>query len=304
MEIREFAQKVQQKIMKRLGGDASVDLIEVEKNNQVKLLGLSILPKGCNISPTIYLNSFWEAYEEGATMAMVVEKIMQVYGEDTPRQNIDMSFFKDFEKVKDRICYRIINCDKNKELFEKIPHIDYLDLAICFFYSYQGEELGKGSILINNSHAEMWGTNAEELFALAQCNSPQLFPWECHSMESMIETLMCMEQGEEGAVQEPAGQLLADVPMQILTNVDKFHGAACILYPGVLEEIAGRLSANLYILPSSVHEVILIPDTGCLQGEHLKEMISEVNGTRVEPEEILADSLYYFDRTEKKVRII
>ncbi len=305
MEIREFAQKVQQQLMERLGDGFRIEWTEVEKNNQVKLLGLSISSKEWNVAPTIYLNSFWKAYEEGADIAMVTDKILQIYREDTPRKNIDISFFKEFGKVRERICYRLVNYEKNKALLEGIPHIPYLDLAICFFYAYRGEELGKGSILINDSHVQMWGASTEELFALAQRNSPQLFPWECSAMETMIERLMHSEQEEEGEdMQEAAEQFLAAFPMQVLTNGERVYGATCILYPGVLETIANRLSADLYLLPSSVHEVILLPDTGQLHSVQLKEMVAEVNGTQVEPEEILSDSLYYYDRTEKKVRIL
>ena len=95
-----------------------------------------------------------------------------------------------------------------------------------------------------------------------------------------------------------------EVPLRVLSNVKRVHGAICMLYPDVLENLAQEEQRSFYILPSSVHEVILLADTGSgLPGE-LKAMIAEVNSTQVAPEEVLSDSLYYYDFTDKKVKII
>lgn len=303
MEMREFAEKVRKAMTEVLGDGYEVKLQEVQKNNGVRLQGLLILTEKQNISPTIYLKPFWEAYEGGVTLADLVKRILQIYREDTPGESVDMSFFRDFEKVKDRICYRLIDAKQNKELLEKIPHIPFLDLAICFYYAYEGEALGSGSILIYHTHMNLWKTGTTDLMRLAQVNTPRLFPWECNSMESVIRELY--EQENEGNFTgDEQQQFLTEVSMCILSNRQRIFGAACILYPGVLEELARKADANLFILPSSVHEVILLPDSRQEDPLQLKSMIYEVNRTQLEPEEVLSDSLYYFERLEKNVRII
>lgn len=176
MEIKRFAQNVQAAVQKDLGQGYKVTLKDIAKNNGVTLSGMIITAEGQNIAPTIYLDSFHEAYEGGVSFERIVEKILEVYRTDTPSQSIDMEFFRDFEKVKDRICYKLINREKNEELLSQIPHKEFLDLEICFYYAYQGEALGNGSILIFNTHLEMWDTSIEELFALAQENTPAIFP--------------------------------------------------------------------------------------------------------------------------------
>lgn len=286
MEIREFAEKVQKAVALVLGEEYKVKLQEVRKNNGVFLQGLIILKEKQNVSPTIYLQPFWEAYEEGVTLLEVVTRILQIYKEDVPRDNIDMTFFRDFDKVKDRICYRLIHAERNEELLKEIPYVPFLDLAICFYYAYEGEALGNGSILIHNSHMGMWKTNIAELMCLAQHNTPRLFPWECGSMESIV------------------GEIKEEIPLYIVTNKQKIHGAACILYPNLLTGIGEGMNANFYILPSSVHEVILLTDSGNESQVQLRKMIAEVNRTQVEPEEVLSDSLYYFDRMAKQVKIV
>ncbi len=307
MEMTEFAKKIQRAMTEVLGEEYEVRLQEVQKNNGVVLQGLLIMAKQQNVSPTIYLKPFWEAYERGVTLAEVVSRILQIYREDTPNGNIDMNFFRDFERVKDRICYRLIDAEKNGKLLEKIPYIRFLDLAICFYYAYDSKELGNGTILIYNSHVAMWNTNVKEIMKYAQSNTQSIFPWENSSMEHVIKELMQEHEEllEEGILGEDEQQMfLKEVPMQILSNRQKTFGAACMLYPGLLEKIAEKENANLYILPSSVHELILLPDHGTEDCEQLRAMIGEVNRTELEPEEILSDNLYYYDRLEKNVKIV
>jgi len=288
-----------------LGEGYEVKLQEVQKNNGVRLLGLLILTEKQNVSPTIYLKPFWEAYENGVTLAELVSRVLQIYREDTPAESVDMSFFRDFQQVKGRICYRLIDGKQNRELLEKIPHIPFLDMAICFYYAYEGEHLGKGTILIYNTHAKMWQATVSDLMKLAQENTPRLFPWECNSMESLIREMFGEEEVQGiRLTEEEQKQLKKELPMRILSNEQRVHGAACILYPGILEKIAAEVSANLFILPSSVHEVILLPDKGEEDAGQLKSMIREVNRTQLEPEEVLSDSLYYFDCLKKHVKIV
>lgn len=305
MEMREFAEKVRRAMSEVLGDGYEVRLQEVQKNNGVRLQGLLILTEKQNVSPTIYLKPFWEAYEGGVTLADLVSKILQIYREDTPGESIDMSFFKEFEKVKDRICYRLINARQNKALLERIPHIPFLDLAVCFYYAYESEVLGSGTILIYNTHVNMWQTGTAELMRLAQVNTPRLFPWECSSMDAVVRELLSQDAEQSWWLsEEEKQQLMKELPMQILSNEQRIHGAACILYPGLLEELAQKTDANLYILPSSVHEVILLPDHKEEDPEQLRAMVREVNCTQLEPEEVLSDNLYYFDCLKKNVTII
>lgn len=302
--MNEFARLVQEQISERLGESYQITLQEVCKNNRVTLQGLVILSETKNVSPTIYLKPFWEAHEKGMALEAVVDKILQIYWEDTPNKKVNMNFFKHFDKVQDRICYRLIHAGKNAELLKGIPHIEFLDLAICFFYAYHGRILGEGSILIHNDHMEMWGTSTAELLRLAQENTPRLFPWECNSMEDVIQELMREQKGRYHIDREAQEAVFSGVPMRILSNRKRVQGAACILYPDVLEQLSAQAGGNLYILPSSIHEVILLVDGGKEQPELLKEMIFDVNRTQVEPEEVLSDSLYYYDRTKKSVKIL
>ena len=165
MEMTVFRTKVQRAVSEALGEEYSVELREVQKNNGVILQGLMIRRAQENMMPTIYLNSFLKAYEEGVTFADIIRKIVTVYREDAVGKQIDISFFTDFEKVKDRICFRLINRDKNRSFLEKVPYIPVLDLAACFYYAYDGNGVQNGMIPIYNNHMSAWNVTDRELFA-------------------------------------------------------------------------------------------------------------------------------------------
>lgn len=301
MNIGDFAEKICVAVERKLGRGFHTEVREVRKNNGIILHGILIMSEGQKIVPNIYLEHFLEDFESGTSFDTVVCRLLSVYQNDVPKENIDMGFFKTFETVKDRICYRLVGRKSNGALLEEIPHMDFLDMAVCFYYSYQNEPFGDGNILIYNSHMEMWDTCMEELFRLAQENTPRIFPWECSGLGEILEEAS-NQGGDSGSVfpEEEAGGTYPDIPMKVLSNRKRLHGAACILYPGVLDKIAGE-KGNLFIIPSSIHETILLPDDKTISAGVLKGMIHEVNITQVSPDEVLSDSLYYYDAGKKEV---
>lgn len=305
MEMNIFAGKVRDAVEKKLGEAYKVEVREVQKNNGVVLHGLLILTDDRNVIPTLYLEPFWEAYESGTSLAEIVRRLIRIYREDLPGTSIDMDFFRHFTGVSERICYRLIRQKENEELLKDIPYIPFLDLAICFFYAYRGEALGEGAILIHNSHMELWNTTVKELLELAQKNTPVLFPWRCNSMEQVLREMMTEEEYmAEMPDAEESEDFFAGNPLWVLSNEQRAQGASCILYPGLLKQLAEKEKKSFYILPSSIHEVILLTDQGMETHQQLKDMIAEVNRTQVAPEEVLSDSLYYYDFLKEKIQIV
>ena len=296
MNMNEFSQKVCRAVKEELGEKYSVELKEVRKNNGVLLHGLLISSGNQNVVPTIYLEHFFRAYEEGMTFAEVLRRLLEVYGKDVPARSVDMDFFRDFDRVRERICYRLVGQAGNEELLKDVPHVEFLDMAVCFFYAYKGKELGEGSILIHNSHMKMWNCSVTDLMGLAKQNTPALFPWQCCTMEEVIRDMLDREHQDK--------LLAEEVPMKVLSNRQRMNGAVCLIYPDVLERLAEEYETDLYILPSSIHETILLADSGREKPGELKAMIVQVNRTQVAPEEVLTDSLYRYDRRKKRVEVI
>ena len=301
MEMKAFAEMICGEVRKGLGKGACVEVREIGKNNGTVLHGLLARKEGRNVSPAVYLETYLEDYESGAALGPIIQNVTGICREALDREPVDMGFLRSFERVRDRICYRLVGRKKNGALLEGIPYIEFLDLAFCFYYAYNGE-LGDGTIQISNAHMEMWDSNTMELFALSKRNTPRLFPWECSGLQDILEDMAGLD-GDGAASKDVAEALQKEVPMMVLSNTARLHGAVCMLYPGVLAGMADRVGGDLFILPSSIHEVILLPDTGNEDGEALKLMVQEVNSTAVAPEEVLSDTLYRYDRARGRVRI-
>lgn len=298
MEISTFKVKVQKAVQEALGQEYTVELREVCKNNGVVLQGLMIRKEEDRVMPTIYLNSFWEAYEAGVTFADIIKKIVSIYREDGIGKKLDVSFFAEFDKVKDRICFRLLNREKNKEFLEQAPYIPMLDLAICFYYALDSAGLHQGTIPISRSHLKIWGVSEKDLLECALRNTPRLYPYEVIPMENVLEDLL--QELPEDARQE----ILQRMSMKILTNSRKTYGACSILYPGLLEQMAEEMNGDIYLIPSSVHEMLVLPKDQERSEEELREMIDEVNQSEISPEEVLSDHLYIYSRKEKKISLL
>ena len=129
MSYQEFLDEIL-KIMKDIYPNCTVEIIDVTKLNNVSLKGLVIRANGTNVVPNIYMESFYKLYKWNWKMEEIVQKIKETYEQGLPTNKIDMSFFKKYELVKDKIVYRLINADQNADLLRSIPHIRFWDLAI------------------------------------------------------------------------------------------------------------------------------------------------------------------------------
>lgn len=299
MEMTEFARKVCVAVQGELDETYKVELKTIRKNNGVKLQGLLIMAPGCNISPTIYMESFLDAYENGCTFRDIINQILDIYYMKRPKELIEMEFFSDFNKVCDRICFKLINKKENADILDEIPYIDFMDLAICFFYSCGEKGLGEGTVLIYNSHVKMWNCSVKVLMEYAMKNTPVIYPVKKLSIIEMLQDLGMQEDWDS---EEPIS--VGKSGMEILTNAKKTQGAAAILYPGVLEELARQKKKGFYIIPSSIHETLLLDEDRAGETDSVKRMIYEINREHVAKEEVLSDNLYYYDFKDKTVRIV
>ncbi len=297
MNFKQFCENIYQSIVDFYGGDVSVRLQEINKNNGVTLTGLLLTEKENKLTPAIYLEGYFEDYRQGRKIGELVMEIVQVYEKMRKNQQVNVHFFSDYQKAKERICYKLIHYRRNQALMLEIPHVRYLNLAVVFYYAYENPQLGSGTILIRNSHKESWNVTTEELFQQAKENTERIFPADLIRMEEIIEELEPEGFEEEGREEENM------IPMFVLTNGRRQFGAISIFYPGILKNLANKMNADLFILPSSIHEMILLPDVG-EKAECLREMVKDVNRTQVAEEEVLSDSVYYYDRTLGRISLL
>lgn len=292
MEIKVFTEIIREELEKRIGLEVRAQ--EVRKNNNVILHGINITEKDSNISPVIYMESYHEAYEQGTEFSEIAEQIYKVYQREKLGDSFDVKWFRDWENVKGQVAYKLINYVENVELLESIPHERFLDLVKVYYVSVNSEKLGKGTILIHNSHLDMWGVSSEQLGAVADENTPKLFPVEVKSMCDMIIELgfPYMEECE------------AFPKMYVMSNNVRVLGAATMCYGDAIKDFAKEVDSDIIILPSSLHELILVPLKADIVVEAFKSMVYEVNRTQVVDEEVLSDSVYIYRRKDNFVEIV
>lgn len=302
MEFANFTTLVREEVERRTGDCYKVRLNDVRKNNGVVLRGLTVTQDDSNISPTIYLNHYYEEYINGrATLVNVVNDVMDTYHKNKVNQSVDMKYFLNYESVKHRIVYKLINTEKNKELLEDIPHMDFLDLSIVFQCLVAQEDLGTASILIHNVHMKLWDVSVETLYQAAKENTQRLQKYEIKSMADVLCEIMNSENPEEFDYNECKSEFSDHVPMYVLSNRSRVEGAACMLYPDLIQDFANVIGSSFYIIPSSIHELLLLPTEHTDESKEIKKMIREINDTQVKTEEILSYSLYLYDKEEGKI---
>ena len=299
MEFINFTTIVKNEIEKRAGKNYHVRLKDVRKNNGIILSGLTVMQDDSNISPTIYLNAYFEAYQSGqATLGMVIDDVMEVYERNRVNRTVDVRQFLNFDMVKNRIVFKLINTEKNQELLKDVPHIPFYDLSIVFQFLITEENFGNATILIHNAHLQIWGISVETLYQKAQQNASVLNPYEIKNMQEVL----CEYIPDK---EEDIGQAINNtVPVYVLSNKNRLFGASCILYPELIRDFAQAVGSDLYIIPSSVHEVLLLPTHGTEESEDIKRMVQEVNDTQVETEDVLSYSVYFFDKEKNSFAIL
>lgn len=287
MTYDDFLCCVQTRVQKALGEEVRVLLHRVPKNNGILLDGLSIQEGEEGISPTIYLNDFYLEFQRGAELPRLVEEILDLYKSSRIEGKIDTGFYKEYDNVRERVSCKLVSFELNRGLLKKVPYVRYLDLAVVFCYLMEHQDLGSGTILIYNSHLDMWRVTKEELYRQARENTLRLVPWEFYSMQEAVRELM-EEQESPQDLPEPY------LPMYVLTNRDRNLGASVILFDQVLSEVGERLGEDYYILPSSIHEVIVIPAGFAIPKKELEDMVREINTTQVLAQEVLSDRVYFY----------
>lgn len=289
----EFKEKILEKAEEEIEGRATIRT--VQKNNGVKLDALVIMSMESNVSPSIYLNPYYKEYmdctdREGA-LDEIWGEIKQTYFNYLPNENVNMDFLYDFNRVKGRIHMRIVSMEKNEEFLEQLAYVPYLDLAVVFTIAMSMEDSVRATITVRKEFLECWGVDETELWKVA-----------CENMAEDYELIsMSKIMGDHlGKCEEPE----LDPNLYILTNHSKVHGAVTMVQPGVLCHAAEELSAKkLVILPSSVHEVLLVVADDEMDMNWFNNMVREVNSTQVMPEEVLSDHVYVYDRESDEVKI-
>lgn len=294
MNFKAFTDSITQLLQEKMGEDCTITVTKVLKNNDICLTGVVIMEESDSISPTIYLEEPYRQYQDGASLEEIVEDITTVYDKHAHNVNLDMDFFRQYEAVEERIYHKVINYEKNRKLLDDVPYFRWHDLAVIFYYAMEEAAFGRASILIHNNHLDMWGQPAEVVYRTACRNMKQHMPDLVLPMWRLLEDTMGIRMEESES----------SMPLYVLTNRERIFGASAMLYSDKVRKLAEELNTDLLILPSSVHEVLLLPDDKAQDYDFYRQMVSEVNRTQVDPEEVLSFNLYRYDREKAEIEAI
>ncbi len=285
MTYEAYLTRLEQKILQRMTGEESVKRVRILKNNGVELDGFSYYVEGHRERPTVYVNDYYREELTDQELLTIADQILKTLRESRMFSSQNLDQILDFEKLKNRIRYRLISREKNEALLREVPWVPFLDLAAVFYFRIPEEMVEHATALIRNGHMEFWEVTHEELSRTA--------------MENMAEEQVFLEPME--SFMECAGFEPMSSGMYVLSNLQKEYGAAVIMDQRVQRMCCERLGEDFYIIPSSVHELLLLPESLSTGREDLDCLIQEVNATCVSREEYLSGHAYFYRKAEGKI---
>ncbi|BBF43189.1 hypothetical protein lbkm_1876 [Lachnospiraceae bacterium KM106-2] len=312
MEYVDFLEDVTECIRVKMDGVYEIKRNHVIKNNSVELDGVVFFKEDDTISPNIYLNSYYDRFLNGEELDSIADEIIHVYQQSVGEPGIEYDDFSyTWDNMKDKIIYRLVNYKENRLMLEEVPHIRFLDLAITFHCVVKQEEEGIGTIRITNEHMQIWEVTTSDLLHLASQNTQRRFPVVIKPMSEVIADILKKELVLAGDMTDESKEEMinevkngeSEIPMYIMSNTIGINGATVMIYKNAIKQFAIECKCDFYILPSSIHEVILVPLLERFLKEDLIQMVRDVNQTQVPKQEILSNQVYIYHRESNVIQM-
>lgn len=293
MTYERFLEMVTDGLKKRLGDSVALRADTVRKNNGLLLHALSLHSEDSNIAPCIYLDTYFSEYEQGElTMNDVLEDIMDIYEQRSIKQNMNIGMIADFEQARPYLHARLVNTKMNEQLLIEMPHREFLDLSIIYSVDIPYKKDDIGSVRIDRNHLAYWDVTEEELYQQAMENMKK----DGNGFRSLLDVLGETMDMETGLWED-------DNPLYIVSNKTGVYGAVQILNKDLMKQAAETFQRDFFILPSSVHECLLFPESEQVSADSLKGMVQDANDTIVAVSERLSYSVYRYDCKTGEIQI-
>ncbi|MCD8074024.1 MAG: DUF5688 family protein [Lachnospiraceae bacterium] len=296
MNYSQFLETITKEVRERTDPEASIHISQYQKINLPMMDGMTILLPGENTAPTIYLDSLYQEYLDGASLPGLAEKILAFHTENQKIRTCDLSFYTKFEQACKHIVCRLVNYEMNQSLLEHVPYLRFLDLAIVYYYEMENSSFGRSSILVRDAHLETWDTDVRQLHAIAVHNTRILRPYRIGTMDMLEEiTHVTLPPRDPEA---PC--------MYILTNEQLSFGAVNIIYNDILRSVSDKIGGDFYVLPSSIHECLILPVSNWNDKEphKLQNIVREINQKYVSIEEILSNQIYRYSQVADSLCLV
>ncbi len=292
MDFNEFQNQILQEAKDRMWG-VQVEIRPVEKLQGESYTGLSIQPNDSPMAATLNLDTVYsQMVDQGKSFQEVADDLISHAADiivDMPK--IDVNDITNYDQMKNTLVVQVIPTDRNAEMLADIPHKNIEDMSLVYRMQIDQNENGTSSVLITNAMLENYGVTVDQLHQdamdAAVINNPATF----RSMQEVLSDLMGM----------PAEMMLPmDGPQMYVASVENsLNGAGVIAYPDFMNQVAEQVGGDFFVLPSSVHEVLVIPDDGSIDRHDLESMVREVNASEVLPKDQLSDNVYHYDSQDQ-----
>ena len=306
MNFEQFVEDVKAEIKHYLPDefkDAQIDVLQHTKLND-SYLGMTVRKDDQTIAPTISLNHYYEMFQEfDENLDIVMQQVADLV--TLKPIHIDMGMFMNYEIAKEHLFIRVSDAERNDEILERLPHKRIENLAITYHIVADIGDEGIGSTPITYQMLRGYGITEEQLHQDALENSPKIFPAKVEAIGSMMNKMMREDMRHSGMSDEEIDLYFENMglnepnPLTVVTNEHQTNGAAVLFYPGQMEKLGESVKGDFFILPSSTHEVLILPDDGGMTYQELKAMVMEINSTQVSPEDRLADEVYHYDAKDR-----
>lgn len=292
MDETQFEAELMKRIRKNMGANVSIHVETMQRNNSQKSRSLVIRNQEENLAPAFHIHVYYQAYLEGAAMHEIVEEICRSFREEMKKRKVDLRDFTDWERVKSQLRLRAISTDQNGALLECSVHREILDLsAVVYARIYLPGRNGIGSIGIRKEHLGIWDQSAETVYEQARQNTVRegiVFENLTHLVRDKLH-----EMGAENLQEEMPSE---EAPRFVLTNEEELFGAVYMLIPEIMDQIADEKGGDVYVLPSSVNEVMILPVTAGVTAENLQAVVQDINEMQVPLEQTLSNRVYRYSR--------
>lgn len=306
MDIGKFAEDLVRMLEKKTGADVCIRSNDVVKLNDTKLHGISICPHGQTICRNFYAESYIGDFQKGTALETIADRIL-AYGKDDSMSVLGgtdlVRSIHDFEAVRDKIVPKLISRELNREYLQDKCWIGYLDLAVCFQIEICNDERGLMTTAVPKNIFEMWRIPMERLFSIAMDNLKTLHSWKVTGMSELLVKLALENSGVDDFARYMNPPEYHE-GLFVATNETKTNGAACMLDKEIVKELAKKENVrNVAVIPSSIHEIILMPlhsEDDMTVVENLNHMVLEVNETQVRPDEVLGNHVYIYNAVDNE----
>ena len=296
IDDKTFKKLMEEKLKEKFGNGIYLTWNDITRNNGKITTGIQIVREDNEVPIIINMDNFYQQYKlEALPISIIAEKICSANLQYEAAEESQIPNFLSLERIANQILYKLVNTELNEDLLSEIPHRRFGNLAVVYYILVREDEKERITVMINNEMMIQWGISEENLYDLAGKNTPLIQPIVFKKATDIIkefapETLFDIEK-------EPI------FPLYWLSNRQNLFGATVLLYPDILKMLSAFLNSNLLILPSSIHEILIIPLNETADFEKFNKLVQEVNLLCVHKEEVLSDHVYYYQRESGKLSV-